>query len=332
MSRKPAQQAAPQLKLPPHPGVAAAKAPEPAAPTPVPDARWSCKSYQLEASGQPAGELTGPITVGQKFLLRCDGPPVALSKEALRLELPKEQRYSLRILETRSLVETQGDFIATTWVGGDQKLEHIALTDGTKRVSLGPLEIKTSSVITQEKNPENKPFAPWGAQALAWPMYIWTAITIVLAVVALAVWLVVRRSMRRRRLLLELKNHASALSPVNQFNKDLRKITKQIPLGSTSWESQQSQGYFKELDEAFRWFLARELVVPALRERPRAVVKTVKKTDPKIHKEIRRDLLLALDELDKTIASSKPASVDDAQQLGDLCRKVADQIAKARAD
>jgi hypothetical protein len=125
-----------------------------------------------------------------------------------------------------------------------------------------------------------------------------------------------------------LEKNATALSPVNHFNKELRKLQRKIPLEGQTWSKEESRDYFTELDSQFRWFLARELVIPALDGSVGEIMREMKKADYDVYKHSARDVRVALIELRK--AQSATLGADDALQLMDLSRKVADRIAKER--
>lgn len=313
-------QAAPATATPP--------APPTVSPAIPPETQWSCHISRWNEQGGPAGELDSELTVGQKFHLGCEGPSVDLKKDTLRLELTAATPYALRILETRSLTPSQADFIAATYLVGDVELKDPILTDGNRRVNLGTIQFKSASVITPQNNPENKPFPPWAPVAMGLPLYVWIAIAVLLLIAGSAATVAVRRSLQRRRLLAMLAKNATALSPFNQFNKDLRRLGRQFP-AAREWSPETTAQYISELDRGFRWYLARELVIPALDSRPRSLVREVRKVDRTLHKEVRRELQLALTELEKALAAQQKVSSEDAQQLSELCRSLADRIAKS---
>jgi hypothetical protein len=90
--------------------------PEPSAQVKPVDAQWSCKTAGINPKGDPEGELPENLSVGTKFFLLCEGPQLVLSKDHLSLELPKDAKYALRLLETKSLSDTKGEFVATSWI------------------------------------------------------------------------------------------------------------------------------------------------------------------------------------------------------------------------
>lgn len=315
---------------PPSPPSAAQAMPPPVAP----DVQWSCKPSALSADGKPAGDISESLTVGQKFLLACEGPSVKLEASRLHLELPKEHKYVLRILQTKSLNETSAEFIATTYVapGGELKFKNPVMSDGEKRVGMGDFAIPVQSVIKQEENPERKPFGPWSPTKIDWPASVYIAIAVLCVAVGTVIGLAIARSIERKRLLALLEKNAIALSPYNQFNKDLRQLNRQFTgLGTKKWGPETAREYIRDLNQSFRWFLTRELVIPALEARPARVLNQVSKVDKKLHKEVRKDLFVALNELKSALEAEQAASAEDAQQLSELCRTLADRVARARS-
>jgi hypothetical protein len=305
-----------------------------ASPTPQPiapaDVQWNCKTSPINSKGEGDTTSLENLTVGTKFYLICEGAPLALAKDKLSLELPKETQYALRLLETRSLSDTKGEFIATTWMAGELKLTNPILTDGTKRIGLGEMSLNVTSVIDPKTNPESKPYSPWTVLALAWPLWIWGFLLMVLFAAALAFGLRFRSSTRRKRLLKMLEKNAIAMSPYHQFNKDLRKLSREIPSDTAGWTLQSEKDLFRNLDEALRWYLARTLVIQTFDRRPNEIVRDLKRVSHRLQSELKRDLVITLSEVEKAAGSQKRTTIDDALQILELTRGLADRVHKAQ--
>lgn len=283
------------------------------------DAQWTCKLSKLD--GQKIGaEITSenPLTVGETFQLTCEGGSVDLDREKLSLELPQEAKYALRILKTIDVKPTGAEFFATTWVGAAAEFKHLYLTDGAKRVDLGPLKLEAKSVIPEEKAKEAKPFDPYAPVHLNLPAYVWLALALVLAVIGLWVAWMVAGLVKRKRLKSLLTKNAITMSPFHFFHKELRRLTRQ---GVSD-----SNVYIKELNEAFRWYLTRTFFVNALMAKPKTITTEIQKADPTTFKAVKRDLTLALTELEKAYAEKQKLSDADIHQLTELCRSLADRI------
>jgi hypothetical protein len=308
----------------------------PPVPTPIPsDVQWTCEIRTLNADGTMGGGLTKPLTVGEKFLLACEGPSIDsldLQKQGLELEIPKDQRYDMRLLQIRELGSARGEFIATSWKIGQHKLDNPILTDGRKRLGLGTVDLPIGTVIDEQKNPEHKPFPPIDPVALAWPLWVWLILLVLVgAIVGATVWQW-RRVARRRRFLKLLEQNQVASKPYFHFNKELRRLQRQLPHADSEW-SQGDAGvtreiFFRELDSALRWYIARVYLLPSFQEKPRELLRDLKRMHRDDYPEIRRDLAVALDELEK--AGRRPLSLRDAQQIVELTRSAADHIFKLR--
>lgn len=307
---------------------AANPTPQPTA-TPPMNQQWNCELKGLSSDGQTATDLPAKITVGQKLMLKCEGPLMTISREGLTIEAWDTQKYSLHLIETRELTEAKATLIVTPWQAGEWKVQNPALTDHKVRVGLGDLNYTVASVIDPKTNPEGKPYGPVDPLILAWPLWLWLLASALICGVLFIFGLGVRKSLRRKRFLTTLEKNATALSPVNHFNKELRKLQRQIPLGSQTWTDGESQDFFKELESQLRWFLARELVIPAIDGSTGAVLKAMKKADLNVYKQSARNLRIALLELRKA-KGAVAVSGDDALQLMELTRKIADRIAKER--
>jgi hypothetical protein len=294
-----------------------------------PAVQWQCKTFALDSQGKPSGDLPADLTVGTHFGLACDGPPANLKSEMLRIELPKETPYSLRILETKSFSETKAEFVATTWVAGEIKLQNPILTDGSGRISMGPIALTTKSVIDPSaKDP--KPFPPWGPASLGWPITVWLILAALIGLVVCLISLVALATIKRRRLRAELEKNAIPTSAYNHFNKELRTLVKRLPL-TGEWTFAEAQAFFLGLDQAFRWYLTRDLIlVSGLKGRARNIAAEIRKNHEAISNAVGKDLSLAILEITKARDSKRLVSAEDASQILELCRSVADKIEKAK--
>jgi hypothetical protein len=323
-SRKPAQ-TLPPAQLPA--GDAAGSSPQ--APLKA-DVQWTCKTFALDSSGQLAGELPVTTTVGSRFQLTCEGPPIVLNRAQLSLELPKMQQYQLKILDTRELTDGRAEFIVTSWSAGDVKLSNPVLTDGAKRIGLGDIHFSIASVIDKKTNPEPKPFGPWSPVLLPLPVWIWFGAIILIVAVVSPIFIFVRRRVRRRKLLKQLAKNPITMTPYFQFNKELRKLVRQIPNDRSDWSLDVAQKYVHELDECLRWFLARELVLPVFARGPGEILRDLKRGHSDLFTAMRRDFTVTLGEIEKARQSEKRVTIEDAQQITELARGLADRIHKTR--
>lgn len=299
-------------------------------PTPAMDKQWKCEINGLSTDGHSSDAMPSRVTVGTKLFASCDGETASLAKVGLKIELNDQQEYALHIWQVLKLTDTHAELVVVPWRAGDFKLKNPALTDAKLRVGMGDMDLTVATVIDPKQNPEGKAYPPWRPLDLAWPLWLWILAASVCCGIAYLLLLGVRKSLKRKKLLALLEQNATALSPVNHLNKELRKLQRKIPLQGQPWPSREEmRALFNELDSQFRWFLARELVIGALDGSVRSIMREMKKADADVFKHNSREVRVALTEL-KNARSSDALSGDDALQLMDLTRKVADKIAKER--
>jgi hypothetical protein len=305
--------------------MAQAKVPAAQTTSPSVDANWNCVPSQPSVAGVAGEPLKEPITVGQKIVLACTGDSVNLKSDQLRLELRKEDKYALKILETQSIESTKGVFTVTSYRVGEGEIKGVVLTDGTLRVALNNVNFKVKSVIEPMQNPEGKAYSPSQPVGLLWPSYVWIVLASLVALVVLIIVNAIQKSAQKRKLLRELSLHGSALSPYQLLNKEMRALNRNYQSGNT-WDAESAEKFISSLEQSFRWFLTREFVIPAHQWRPAAIVKELKRKNKVLAKQIDKDLRLTLRELDKGKAASARLTLLDANQILELCRKVADRI------
>lgn len=294
------------------------------------DQQWSC---QIQAPQE--------LTVGQKLSMSCNGASIALQKSALHLVLPKAQPFALKILEVSELTDTHAQFVVTAWMAGEIKLENPLLTDGEHVIGLGAVQLNVKSVITKENNPESKPFSPYAPMTLPWPLFLWLIIGFLLAGFVCGLALLVRRYVLQRRFKKWQAEHASALSPLSQMNKELRMLGRELPSASDALEKEAAVKFVAELSRSLRWYLARELSCSSALNASTAgssaaILREIQRTHQSLASEVARSLKIALDEIAKAeqqLRETKAVSMKaaDAHQLLEMVRTVGDQIALLRA-
>ena len=280
---------------------------------------WTCEA------GTPSDH---PLTVGETFPLSCHGEAVEWKEQAqVYLQLPKNQQFALRLLKKNELSSTRLEAVATSYMVGQHRFEVLRLSDGEHEVALAGIQLQVASVIKQEENPERKPYAPVAPVELGWPVWIWLAAGfLLLSIVGAGLW---RwwQAILRRRWQRELADKSTVLSPYLQFNKDLRRLVRQYPLeGRQRWSVQQAADYIRELSESFNWLIARKTTIAAPRLTPSQTLRQLRRRDRVQFDMLERDLKKLLPELQNALRKPEAITNQDAQQLTDLARRVADRL------
>lgn len=280
--------------------------------------KWECRA-----------EVGESLTVGDLFKLSCSGEANQLVKEKLSLRRPKDVPYALKILKVESLTETSVELTATTYMAGEEatQVTGYGITDGVNTVEFENFSLATKTVISQEENPEGKPFPAFGPMSASYPLWIWIVVAVVLTVIIGIAFRIFVLSRQRKQFLRELAERSTALGPYHQFQKDLRQITRDLPVSHLEkWNPAFAEQMIDKLDLAFRWFLAREFKVPALKWSPTLIHREIRKLDRKLYRQAEQPLLVADRELRRAKKSTGRTTIHDFQQLLELVRKAADVI------
>jgi hypothetical protein len=306
--------------------------PDPAAvPAPKATAAWICSTPPLAQ----------PLTVGQLFEVSCEGPSVSFQAGKLFLIPAKENAYALRLLKIREVTPASGainkvNFVATTYVASEKgplPVSGYMLSDGTQSVSLSPLQLQSKSVITQDKNPERKPFGPFAPLTIAYPLWLWLFLAVVAAAFAAAIGYVLYRRVQRKKFLAELAGEISSLSPYNQFNKELRALGRMgVVTEQRPWSAERAKEMLAMLQSAINWYIAREFQIPAHRLATQSTLKSLSRLrarhlGPRFQSD-EKEVATVLRELVRALKKPASVSLGEIQQLAELGRQSVERLNK----
>lgn len=281
---------------------------------------WSCSHERIEANQLP--DLP-EITVGEVFWLRCEGPPTEIeNRKTVAIKNPAEKPYDLKLVRVKELTGARADLLVTSYVPGELKFEQTELTDGHVSVALKVPSLNVTSVIPkEEQNPAG--FGPYLPHAFAWPLFLWIALAVLVGGVGYWAFYKLRKRAQKKRVRKELLLHQTALSPFNQFNKDIRVLQKQNL--STAESEKSIAAFVAELDQLFRQFILRHFMVPALDWTSGQTYREISRRKRLKGKPLKQ-LLITLRELDRARVRLNQVKEEDALQLLDMCRKLALEI------
>lgn len=294
-------------------------------PEPLP--AWNCRVQKNDADESP--ELDA-LYVGDKYLLRCEGPFVDDLGQSLKLKpLEDVDQFAITVLEYRT-IENDGIWATvTSYKPGNHKLSGFQLVDGERVIPIEGGELPVKSVLQelppeQMNNPEAMKMKMLGPFTLAMPWWYWAlwaaAIALVFAVAARWVW----RKLQRKKILENLARQATALTPYNQFNKEIREQMRKYT--STVETDDFGPIYMKDLDKSFRMYLLRELLVPANEWGTGAVMRDIKGRHRKIYKNLGPQVRRTLVEFDRARRDPKAVTFEDCEQMRDMSRRAVDGV------
>lgn len=305
--------------------------------------KWTCEvfaqntKYLVPKNGErPSSQeqwvrLVEPITVGQKLKFNCHGEAANLKSDDLHIETKKESPYDLMVFSKPELTSTSVSFEAISYKIGKSRPDGVyVLSDGLRAVALNDVHFEVQSVIDPQQPPKEL-FPPWGPAKMQYPIWLWLASALLLVGALLVIVRGLQKRQQRKSALAALQKHRTALSPYNQFNKDIRFLNKDAgQFASEKWNNGGSQDYLNKLNEHFRWFLVRELLVPAFEWSTQNILNEIKENDVELFEVLKLPLQKALLELQRAKNRKQSLSPLDAKNLEELCRKVADTVFEYR--
>jgi hypothetical protein len=282
---------------------------------------WKC---QL-STGHETGELLNtPLTVGQAINLKCEGDSANLISDSVRLEKDGQPKnYSLKIIKTKSVSATGGEFEVVSYEVGEHRQVSFVLTDGATKVQTQPLSWNVKSVIPPEQQPPPQPFGPFGPWHMSWPLWWWLMLALVITAIGLFVWRKARALAKRRRLEKEVKEYRERHSPFDEFHKELRQYQRKLERGHSN-----PKEFLVPLENGFKLFLMRTLVLPAPELSDRALRREMKRRHKRTMKDdIHKNITQFLIELKR--ANREDVSGSDVLQLVEWAQNLSEKIDSA---
>lgn len=287
----------------------------------TPDATWTCESIKQQK------ELT-ELQVGDLFKIKCNGEGLSesLNKPLKIIFAEEKDNHSLKVIDTEVAEFNNVQLVVTGYRAGPFK-HSFFITDGQKNIQVDGLNWQITSVLPKNQPPP----PPFGGilVGLSYPLWMWITLAIVVSVIIGLFVRSVQKVRQRRQLMSRLREYSTALSPFNQFNKDLRLILRKVSYAGTSDEYSIEQA-LTEIDNEFKLYLVRELKVPAIEWTIRQVISELKSRHRKIFDQAGLDIRNTLYELRGALRSSKDISWSDCEQLAKMTRNAASKVNKVK--
>ncbi len=274
----------------------------------------------------PGASPEKPLTVGDKFILSCDGEMATpLPKSAQFMFETGEMKYTLHVLDVQEATTSHAKFVVTSYKPGGYPAQSLKITDGASTYVTQNISWQVNSVLKEGGQPQ--PVPSQGPFLIHYPLWFWLIIGgLVLAALTLLGSILYRRK-KARALRAELESYVTMLAPFAQFSRDMRAMGRQIDrLKSDDGAS----GLLPKLDEDFRLYLVRELMVPAHKFSDARTLRAIKQQHAELYKLSRVELKRVLSELTKAKHDVKNIKLRDCHDLFFLSRTVAEKIHKLK--
>jgi len=287
---------------------------------------WSCQITQLEDNSEIEPE---EWFVGSKYQMNCQGDYAERLNQNAQIKFTDEKKtFSLRVLHVKMSDNENLSLIVTGYKAGRFKNEEMTIEDGTNGIKVSPLSWTVNSIL--EPGKPVKPFGPMGPIYLALPWWYWAFFIAIALTVLVFIFSKVKKYIVRKRIIEKLATHNTALSPYNQYSKEMRLMIRRYtnsPKSKVDTDGERFEvGYLNNLDNTFRLFLVRQLLVPALDWKSKETVKEIKLRHKKIFEKTGVDIRQLLRELDKAKRESEKITYLDCEQMANMSRKVAEDI------
>ena len=261
------------------------------------------------------------MTVGDIFELHCEWPLTVILSAPVRIEFNKkegpegshsrENPYSLFVLDTTSILPGRGTFKVTSYKPGNYNTGFKLVSDqGVLPVQ--PVSWQVESVIPEEKKETIQPYPPYGP----WkePLPFWYLPLSVLTLLGFIVFVSVKIYffVNRKKKIQDIKDRLKNKKPFREFISQLNLLVREIG-------NKEGKEIIKKVDRDFRLFLENEFFIFALDEKPKKIIKQLKKYYPPFYEDC--GILNFFTEVNKL--SSEKIKQEDSEQILNMSREVA---------
>lgn len=266
------------------------------------------------------------LTVGDRFLLSCQGSVPEFKLDALELRVDEKDKYKLKLFRAEKK-EGGIDLQVTSYVVGQHQIKAAQLVDESSSAVLSDLAFTVASVQDPQQ-PQQKPFGPFGAVHFFPWLFLILALIVVFS--ALAPFVVIGFAKRKRRKLMdEVNKQVFQYAAFPELHRLLRQSQRRYLFLSdprVPGEPKDRENAFQEIDTAFTIYLSREFNVPVRKWPLRRTLRTMTKEHANLPEETIAKIRLALTELEKARGQREKVEVQDLFQLLKIVREVSDQI------
>lgn len=287
---------------------------------------------EVSCQAQLPEDSSAGLTVGQRFVLRCEGAWPTMDSATLELRLDEADKYKLKLLGYNPVAADQSELLVVSYVVGPHELKAAQLTDSANSVVLNGLKFEVKSVQNPEQ-PVQEPFPPMGPMAF-FPWFFVGFLAVLLGTVLLGVFFGYARRRQRANLMKEIFEKVYQYPPLPEFYRELRSLQRQylfLTDPKASAEGADLSLILRGLDQQFRILLARVYQLPAHRWPSH---KTLKELNETLGKDsvILPGLRQLLRELDRAAENTQKLQGADLEQISRLMRQWVDQSAAALND
>lgn len=290
---------------------------------------FQCRTEIPAVPGLPDNE----ITVGRKFIVHCEGPfPRDIEPEKVQLQLAPANKYDLKLFgfEFRSL--SAADLLVTTYRAGPLEVP-LQIQYGEGNLALGVVKLQVKSVLPpadprqgqQQEAPQ--PYPPMGPVNLPVPTLYWALLVGALLCVGSYIFFKVLRHVQRKNMIENLKEYDSALTPVNQFYQNLRRLQREnSSFSGVKASPEDVASAIKALLWMWEMYLTRRFQVPAEKWNGVLILSSIKKYHRPVYNELQTDFKKIFKEVQGFKTASAQFDETDVQNFSKQVRTLIEKV------
>jgi hypothetical protein len=254
---------------------------------------YSCAIDIPKVSGLPDQQLT----VGRVFYYKCEGDWSAnIQIENLKVQFaptekgPELSAYSVRALGFELRDPQTAELKLVSYQPGDHQVGQITLLDGEKSIALPGFQLQVQSVLSEEQ--PAKPFGPMGPLSLSVPLVYWLILVSVLGLAIFSMALAYRKKKNRMECFNQIQKDATGPTPLIQFHRDLRVLTKKAGLGDVDHKIKvPAREFLDQLRNSCHLYWGQKLKVALYHRSLGYFESEMKKCAPKYYIKFKKELL-----------------------------------------
>ena len=285
---------------------------------------WNCEFQPLAG---PEGGPLNALTVGTKFTWKCHGD-LAVNwgpEPALLVFAKPEDQYTLAILQVVRQEPNDVQYVVTAYKAGEHIPDYVHVMQGLgQKDERGFEALKPKWQIKSVLDPKKpaQPVPPLGPFHLSLPLWFIIAFWAVLVLLVFECVRRVRKHLQRRRMLVDLERHKTALPPLHQFYRDARQIRRRIIAAK---EPHELKTLSEDLNRDFRLLVLRQFQIPTLDWSDGAILRDLRKHHRAIYREAGGPLRKTLREL-LQLKGRENIAVKDLEQLHRMSLDTAERL------
>ena len=288
-------------------------------------------NYQCEIQIPAVKGLNdGELTVGRVFFYTCRGDWVPqLQVENLKalfkpeLNQPEFSPYALRVLNFELRDPQTADIKLVSYQPGQHKVSVLSLTDGTQTKELPGFQVQVQSVLTQE----SKPFGPVGPITIGIPITYWLILASVLGLLFFSNLWFWRKRKERIEILKNIQSKITHPSPLIQFHRELRHLTKDAGFGDVDQKLKILPAvYLDRLRSLCELYWGAKLNLALLGNSRSRMIGEFKKYAPKYYIKFERELLFWEKRWQSIVKDREKAKFEDFQAFTQLTRELIESM------